>query len=140
MRMLLLVLVACDSGQREPVPAPPVPVASDAKLAAIPIPDASLDAVALPRVNDELVAMQDQLGIAAFTCAGTAKLLANQGTATAAKLEERERRILKLCVKDRWPEDVRVCVAQATHDPLSCTSDLTTAKQKANWNVVFDSW
>ncbi len=139
-RVVFLVVIACEAGQREPVPAPqPAPaVPTDAVVA---LAADAVDAPAVdPMINHELVALQRKLGSAAVTCEGTATLLASQGEASPEKRRSRVERIRELCVTDRWPEAVRRCVGEASHDPLSCTSHLTTAKQQARWDVIFTSW
>lgn len=112
--------------------------------AAVAVPvDASPDA---PPSHDHatpdptLEALQQQLGSAAVTCAGTAKLLANQGTAPPAVVRRREAMVRQLCERDRWPAEVRECVASATHDQLACTAYLATPRQKQRWNAAFEKW
>ncbi|HPH64891.1 MAG TPA: hypothetical protein PLF40_04070 [Kofleriaceae bacterium] len=90
--------------------------------------------------NSELLAAQRALGKAAVTCRGTATLLAAQGEASKSKLEQRKRAIYKLCVGDKWPLEVRQCVATADHDPLQCTAYLTTAARRRFDTSVFAHW
>lgn len=94
----------------------------------------------MPEHDSKIHALQARLGASAITCSGTATILADQGTASPATVAWRQTTVLRLCVKDRWPERVRQCVATADHDPLSCTSFLETADQRARWNAAFDKW
>lgn len=113
----------------------------DAQLDA-PLVDAPFVNALAPTLpaNAKLLAAQRALGKEAETCRGTASLLAGQGETTERKREQRKRGIYKLCVSDKWPLEVRQCVATADHDPLQCTAYLTTAARKHFDTAVFEHW
>ncbi len=148
-----LFLVACSTGTKPrdeasilrvgdaPTTSADAAVApGDAPIDATPSADAPPARSHHDHVDHELKAMQAELGVRASSCHGVAKLLGTRGSASVAHERRRVQRILRLCVEDRWPRDVRDCVARADHDPMSCTSYLTTARQRARWNVIFDRW
>lgn len=113
----------------------------------MPAPDA---AVAAPRFKSapgapdgkvlSLKELQRSLGRDAERCAGTAKIMASQGTTSSEKRAWRERAVERSCNDDRWPSTLRSCVATADHDPLSCTSHLETQRQRDHWNATMESW
>lgn len=87
-----------------------------------------------------LEALKKTLARSITTCFATAKLLAQQGAASAKVRQWRERVVVKRCTEDKWPLRVRECVATADHDPLSCTGQLETQRQRSRWNAVFEAW
>ncbi len=146
-RWLMVVVAACSTPAQptpvsEPTP-PPRAISHAARLApdAGVLPDAAAAAHAHGVIGEsQLARLQASLGAAATTCAGTATLLADQGTTTEAKLRWRERTVLRLCREDTWPERVRECVATADHDQLSCTAYLETPRQQTRWDAAFERW
>ncbi|HEY5934179.1 MAG TPA: hypothetical protein VIU61_06090 [Kofleriaceae bacterium] len=90
--------------------------------------------------GEELAALKRTLARSITTCFATAKLLAQQGSASAKVRQWRERVVTKRCTEDKWPLRVRECVATADHDPLSCTAHLATQRQRTRWNAVFEAW
>lgn len=122
----LVAFVACDSG-KPATPAPPVappPPPLDAFVAdAIEI-DAMSSHDLMVQAMKPLKDLQAKLGDKASTCDGVATILAFQRSRPAL-----EPRIASLCKADRWNVDMRQCVANADHDPLSCSFNL---KGKAN--------
>lgn len=84
--------------------------------------------------------LQLSLGSDAVRCAGTAKIIASQGTTSAEKRAWRERTVKRLCQDDRWPATLRSCVATADHDQLSCTSYLETKRQRDHWDAAQANW
>jgi hypothetical protein len=90
--------------------------------------------------GEALEALKRTLARSITTCFATGKLLAQQGSASAKVRQWRERVVVKRCTEDRWPLRVRECVAEADHDPLSCTAHFETQRQRTRWNAVFEQW
>lgn len=136
---LMFALGACDAGEKPAPPAPPVAAARPIDAAVADAAPDALDREAMMRaLTKPLKDLQASLGDKAVECVGTARILSEPGGDGLGGQKQREARLLVLCTKDRWPLVVRECVANADHDPLSCTSHMT-GRARARFEAYFQS-